>query len=62
MIDNALLEESVMIDNHYRNETMFQPPKSVNGIPEGYMTSEVFRTTVKEKLRTRLHENGYLYN
>jgi len=54
MITNTLYDDDVMVENS------FQPPKFVDGVPEGYMTSKKFRSTVKNRLYNYYKDNGLL--
>ena len=44
----------------YRKGVVFENPAVTGVIPEGYVTSEEFRKTVKENLLKKFSENGNL--
>ena len=44
----------------YRKGIVFENPAETGVIPEGYVTSEEFRKTVKENLLKKFAENGNL--
>ena len=44
----------------YRKGVEFENPAVTGVIPEGYVTSEEFRKTVKENLLKKFSENGNL--
>ena len=44
----------------YRKGVVFENPAETGIIPEGYVTSEEFRKTVKENLLKKFAENGNL--
>jgi hypothetical protein len=44
----------------YRKGVVFENPAQTGIVPEGYVTSEKFRKTVKENLLKKFTENGNL--
>jgi len=44
----------------YRKGVEFENPTETGIVPEGYVTSEEFRKTVKENLLKKFSENGNL--
>lgn len=44
----------------YRKGVEFENPADTGIVPEGYVTSEEFRKTVKENLLKKFSENGNL--
>jgi len=44
----------------YRKGVEFENPAETGIVPEGYVTSEEFRKTVKENLLKKFSENGNL--
>ena len=44
----------------YRKGVEFENPTETGIVPEGYVTSEEFRETVKENLLKKFSENGNL--
>ena len=54
MINDVLHDDDVLTAKR------FQPPRFINGVPEGYMTGDEFERRVMYGLKKRLIENGYL--
>ena len=46
--------------SRYRKGVEFENPAETGIVPEGYVTSEEFRKTVKENLLKKFSENGNL--
>jgi len=44
----------------FRKGVEFENPALTGNLPEGYVTSKVFRETVKENLKKKFAENGNL--
>jgi len=67
MIHIAYIDDSTLkgraIVKQLQKETKvvrFNNPANASILPDGYMTSADFRTEVKQGLKSKLKENGYL--
>jgi hypothetical protein len=59
--DNTRNGKKLITDlRRYRKGVEFENPAVTGILPEGYVTSKVFRETVKENLLKKFAENGNL--
>ncbi|MDR0830500.1 MAG: hypothetical protein LBN95_10395 [Prevotellaceae bacterium] len=57
MTNTAFTGDDVIVGSHIL-QTGFQPPKFVNGVPEGYMTGDEFVKRVKHRITNFYRANG----